>query len=83
MSEWFEKVTLGDLVDTAARRFGPREALCFEGQRWTFNQLQADINQAARGLLHLGIQPGEKVALWMPNRPDARSLTKRGTRVRP
>ena len=70
MAEWFEKVTLGALVDQAARRFGAREALCFEGQRWTFNQLQQDINRAARGLLQLGVQPGEKVTLWMPNQPE-------------
>ncbi|MCH7713656.1 MAG: AMP-binding protein [Chloroflexi bacterium] len=70
MADWFEKVTLGDLVDRAAGRFGDKEALCFEGRRWTFNQLQQDINRAARGLLQLGIQPGEKVILWMPNRPE-------------
>ena len=70
MADWIEKITLGDLVDEAARRFGSREALCFEGQRWTFNQLQEDINRAARGLLQLGIQPGEKVTLWLPNRPE-------------
>ncbi len=70
MADWIEKITLGDLVDEAARRFGSREALYFEGQRWTFNQLQEDINRAARGLLQLGIQPGEKVTLWLPNRPE-------------
>ena len=70
MADWFERVALGDLVDNAAHRFGSREALTFEGRRWTFAQLQQDIDLAARGLMHLGIQAGEKVTLWMPNRPE-------------
>jgi fatty-acyl-CoA synthase len=70
MAEWFQKTTLGALVDDAARRFGPREALCFQGQRWSFAQFREDVDRAARGLIHLGIQPGEKVSLWMPNRPE-------------
>jgi fatty-acyl-CoA synthase len=70
MAEWFQKTTLGTLVDDAAKQFGPREALCFQGQRWSFSQFQEDVDQAARGLIHLGIQPGEKVSLWMPNRPE-------------
>jgi fatty-acyl-CoA synthase len=70
MAEWFQKTTLGALVDDAAHQFGPREALCFQGQRWSFAQFREDVDQAARGLIQLGIQPGEKVSLWMPNRPE-------------
>jgi fatty-acyl-CoA synthase len=68
--DWFEKVALGTLVDRAAIHFGSREALCYEGRRWSFTDLQADTNRAAKGLLALGVQPGEKVSLWMPNRPE-------------
>ncbi|MDA0733604.1 MAG: AMP-binding protein [Chloroflexi bacterium] len=70
MADWFEKRTLGALLDNAAQRFGFREALCFEGQRWTFSQLQGDVNRTARALIHLGVQPGDKVSLWMTNRPE-------------
>jgi fatty-acyl-CoA synthase len=70
MGDWFEKVAIGTLIDQAAARFGPREALYYEGQRWTFADLQADTNRAAKGLIALGVQPGEKVSLWMPNRPE-------------
>lgn len=70
MGEWFEKKTLGTLLDKAARRWGPREALYYEGRRWSFAQLQADIDCTARALVHLGILPGDHVALWMPNRPE-------------
>jgi fatty-acyl-CoA synthase len=68
--EWFAKRTIGSLVDERARRDGGREALVFQGQRWTFAELARDVDVVARGLLHLDIRPGEKVALWMMNRPE-------------
>ncbi len=70
MAEWYEKTSIGVLVDRAACRFGHREALYYEGRRWTFTQFKEDVDRCARGLIGLGIQPGEKVALWMPNRPE-------------
>lgn len=68
--DWFEKVRIGDLPARAARRWGTREALCFAGRRWTFGDLAAGTDRAAAGLVALGIQPGEKVAIWMVNRPE-------------
>jgi fatty-acyl-CoA synthase len=70
MGDWFEKVSVGILVDRASERFGNREALYYEGQRWSFADLKAETNRVAKGLIALGIQPGEKVSLWMPNRPE-------------
>ncbi len=70
MAEWFEKRTLGALLDDAARRYCHREALTFEGRRWTFQELQEQVDRTARALIHLGVQPGDKVSLWMPNRPE-------------
>jgi len=70
MAEWYEKAPIGALIDGAARVFGAKEALYFEGHRWTFAQLKEDVDRIARGLMSLGVQPGEKVALWMPNRPE-------------
>src|SRR5215475_6256116 len=68
--DWFPKQTVGVLVDERARRDGGREALCFEGSRWTFADLARDVDAVARGLLVLGIAPGDRVALWMLNRPE-------------
>ena len=70
MGDWFEKASMGALVDSAAARFGDRQALCYEGQRWSFADLKTETDRVAKGLLALGIQPGEKVSLWMPNRPE-------------
>ena len=50
MPEWFEKLTIGEQLDRTAARYGEREALAFAGERWTFQQVQAATDQAARGL---------------------------------
>ena len=68
--DWFCKRTIGSLVDERARRDGAREALVFEARRFTFAELARDIDAVARGLMAVGIGPGDKVALWMSNRPE-------------
>jgi len=70
MSDWFPKQTLGSLPERAARRWGTREAVYFKGRRWSFGELSAAVDRLARGLMREGIEPGEKVALWMVNRPE-------------
>ena len=70
MGDWYVKQAIGLLPERAARQWGTREALAFQGQRWTFADLDARVDAVARGLLALGIAPGDKVALWMVNRPE-------------
>jgi fatty-acyl-CoA synthase len=69
-SDWFPKQTIGSFVDERARRDGPREALVFNGRRATFADVARDVDAFARGLIQLGIAPGERVALWMTNRME-------------
>jgi len=70
MGDWFPKQTVGSLPERAAERWGSREALYFKGRRWSFAELSAGVDRLARGLIALGVRPGEKVALWMVNRPE-------------
>ncbi len=70
MAEWFPKQTLGSLPAEAARRWAGREALVFKGRRWTFAELSEEIDRVAKGLLRLGVERGQTVALWMVNRPE-------------
>ncbi|HMH51640.1 MAG TPA: AMP-binding protein [Candidatus Acidoferrum sp.] len=69
-SDWFEKTTLGALPEKAARRWGAREAIRFRDRRWTFAEIADGVDRVARGLVALGVRPGDKVALWMLNRPE-------------
>jgi fatty-acyl-CoA synthase len=36
-------------------------------RRWTYAQLNAEIDVTARGLMSLGVQPGDRVGVWSPN----------------
>ena len=73
-SAWIERRTVGGQVNLAAEQWGEREALTFvEGgvaRRWTFNELKADVDRAAKALMRAGVGPGETVALWLNNQPE-------------
>lgn len=70
MTDWFEKRTLGSLPATAAARWAEREALVFQDRRWTWVDFDHEVDRAAKALIALGVEPGEKVALWMNNKPE-------------
>lgn len=67
---WIEKQTFGDLIDRAAERWPEREALCFEGRRWTFAEQRDEVDRAAKALIAAGVAPGDHVCLWLGNRPE-------------
>jgi len=70
MTDWFTKRTLGSLPDDAATRWGDSEALVFKGRRWTHHEFAAEVDKAAKALIAIGVVPGEKVSLWMNNKPE-------------
>ena len=69
---WVDGLTIGQVLAETARRHADREALVFPqlGRRWTWREFAADVDAAARGLVALGIQRGEHVALWATNVPQ-------------
>ncbi len=65
-------LTIGDMFDQTANTYPDRPALIArqENVRLSYRELQAQVNQCARGLLHLGIRKGERVGIWSPNRSE-------------
>ncbi|HZS41569.1 MAG TPA: AMP-binding protein, partial [Polyangia bacterium] len=61
--------TLPELVREAAERFGARAAIVDpENERsLTFSGLAAAVEEAARAWMALGVERGDRVALWAPN----------------
>ena len=62
-------VPVPTLFDRAAAAFTNRPALSFEGRRWTYGELAALVDRATAGLQRLGLQPGDKLGLCLPNTP--------------
>lgn len=62
--------SLVDLLDASVSRFGPLVALDFFGAATTYRQLGEQVAKAAEGLRGLGIRPGDRVALILPNCPQ-------------
>jgi fatty-acyl-CoA synthase len=62
--------TIGANLRRTVERFPDHEALVARPQNYraTYRQLWDAVAQAARGLLALGVQKGERVAIWSPNR---------------
>ena len=65
----FTEATAATLLDAVAARWPHREAIVFGDERVTFAEFRASAERVARGLAALGIGRGDKVALWLPNRP--------------
>jgi fatty-acyl-CoA synthase len=64
------ETTLGALPSMAAVRWGERDALLFKGSTFTFNEVDEAVNRTAKGLMALGVEPGDKVAIWLTNCPE-------------
>jgi fatty-acyl-CoA synthase len=62
--------TIGANLRRTVERSGDHEALVVghQGYRATYRQLWAETGRAARGLLAHGIQKGDRVGVWAPNR---------------
>jgi fatty-acyl-CoA synthase len=62
--------TIGANLRRTVERSGDREALVVghQGYRATYRQLWAQTGRAARGLIAHGIQKGDRVGIWAPNR---------------
>jgi acyl-CoA synthetase (AMP-forming)/AMP-acid ligase II len=60
-------MSIGNILSRNAAQFPNNEALIFEGQRFTWAQLNQRVNRLANAFLKLGLKKGDKVALWSEN----------------
>ena len=61
--------TIGENFARIAREHAEREALVevASGRRWTYAELDRDVDALARGLMAAGIAKGDRVGIWSPN----------------
>jgi len=63
----YEKITLSQALTRSAENFPDHTALNYMGRKISFKELDGLVNAFARALQGMGIQPGDKVALCLPN----------------
>ncbi len=61
---------LPEILAQTARRHPDRTAILFYGGRLSYAALDRDANRFANALVRLGIRPGDRVALHLPNCPQ-------------
>jgi fatty-acyl-CoA synthase len=61
--------TIGENFERTVAAHADAEALIDVAgdRRWTYRELNDEIDIVARGLMALGIEPGERVGIWAPN----------------
>ncbi len=64
--------TIGENLERTVARFGDRDALVVRHQdvRLTYEELNAQVDALARGLLGAGLRKGDRVGIWAPNRAE-------------
>jgi acyl-CoA synthetase (AMP-forming)/AMP-acid ligase II len=57
-------------MERAVRYYAERPALCLGQHRPNFRELQEEVRHLAAVLAHRGFEPGDRLALLLPNGPD-------------
>ena len=64
--------TVGKLLEDAAARWPDKPAAVFreQGIRWSWRELQAEVDALAAALQQLGLAKGDRIGIWAPNRSE-------------
>ncbi len=64
--------TLGQMLEKWACEMPDHEFMVYPDRnlRFTYAQFNTRVNQMAKGLLSIGVRPGDKVGIWANNVPD-------------
>jgi acyl-CoA synthetase (AMP-forming)/AMP-acid ligase II len=63
-------VTVQRALSLSSRRFPQKTAIYYKNESLTYSQLDIRSTKLANGLLALGLQPGDRVGILLPNCPD-------------
>jgi long-chain acyl-CoA synthetase len=64
------EIPFGEMLWESAQRFPEKIAVIYQGQKISFRELDGLVNSFANALSRLGVKKGDRVALFMTNRPE-------------
>ncbi|SDG53327.1 (2,3-dihydroxybenzoyl)adenylate synthase [Alloyangia pacifica] len=67
---YWQGETFGQMLDRLDANFGPRLALVAGESRWSYSELARRARIAAEGFAGLGLEPGDRVLVQLPNRAE-------------
>ncbi|MBP1968840.1 long-chain acyl-CoA synthetase [Virgibacillus natechei] len=67
----YEEKSLHAFLEESAERYGEKKALYFEGKELSFQELYSQSKKMANYMQSLGLRKGDKVAVMLPNSPQA------------
>ena len=59
--------TIPQVLDRIADQFCDHDAVVTDDRRLTFTQLRDEVRRAAAAMVDMGVQAGDRVAIWSPN----------------
>ncbi|WKZ42634.1 MAG: AMP-binding protein [Anaerolineales bacterium] len=68
--EVFHNTTIGELLSVQATRFPNQTFLRLDDKRWSYADVELQACSLAAGLRDLGLQPGDRLAVTLPNTPE-------------
>ena len=70
VGEPLRRATIPEVLADTVARFGGRDAAVFVGQdrRFSYDELAREVDALADGLLALGLEKGDRIGIWSPNR---------------
>ena len=66
----FRDITIGALLMRLAETLPDQPALIYPDRQFTFAELETEARLIARGLMAIGVERSERVALWATNVPE-------------
>jgi long-chain acyl-CoA synthetase len=66
----YEDMSMVDILSRTAKNFPDRNALIYMGKKITYRELDKLVIQFANVLIEIGVKPGDRVSLLLPNIPQ-------------
>lgn len=66
----YDEITVVHGFERSAKEFPNKDALIFIDAKLSFKKTQSMVNKIANALIDMGVKPGDKVAMLLPNMPQ-------------